>query len=151
MSRSATPATENAATSRWKRTKTRPFATFPIGTATFRHDSNTCTCQEVLLEKIAPKYRRIITDIYSIFFWFLLHSFIIPHFLWVPWQHPGSSWWFPTSSHPSATLHREGRQRAGSDDRQGRCRWHIWHRSSHSHRQSVELIHIYYHLLMMSF
>ena len=91
MSRSATPATQNEATSRWKRTKTRPFATFPIGTATFRHDSNTCTCQEVLLEKIAPKYRRIITDIYSIFFWFLLHSFIIPHFLWVPWQHPGSS------------------------------------------------------------
>jgi hypothetical protein len=67
----------------------------------------------------------------------------------VPWQHPGSSWWFPPSSHhshPSATLHREGRQRAGSDDRQGRCRWHIWHRSSYSHRQSVELIHIYYHL-----
>ena len=91
MSRSATPATQNEATSRWKRTKTRPFATFPIGTATFRHDSNTCTCQEVLLEKITPKYRRIITDIYSIFFWFLLHSFIIPHFLWVPWQHPGSS------------------------------------------------------------
>ena len=47
MSRSATPASQNEATSRWKRTKTRPFATFPIGTATFRHDSNTCTCQEV--------------------------------------------------------------------------------------------------------
>ena len=47
MSGSATPATQNDATSRLKRAKTVLFTTLPIGTATFRHDSNTSTCHEV--------------------------------------------------------------------------------------------------------
>ena len=38
MSQSATPATQNEATQLLKHQKITPFATFPIGTATFCHD-----------------------------------------------------------------------------------------------------------------
>lgn len=41
------------------------------------------------LEKITPKYRtqNYYRHFILIFVWFLLHSFIIPHFR-LPWQHP---------------------------------------------------------------
>ena len=47
ISQSATPATQNATTQRWKPPKLSPRAELPIGTATFCHDGCSSTCHNV--------------------------------------------------------------------------------------------------------